>query len=127
MDNPEGVAYDAAGNLYVAQRISNNVLRFPAGGGPPVVVIPNGAFAGSPADIEIGPNGLLYLSASSIYRFDVSGATGVLVDSFGTGGEFLVFTTAVPEPGALALMATGAALLLYTRSVRRRRRLSGRA
>ena len=42
--------------------------------------------------------GSLYLSADKIYRFDVSGANGVLVDSFGTGGEFLVFTP-VPEPG----------------------------
>ena len=61
-----------------------------------------GAFGGSPADLEFGPNGLLYLSADKIYRFDVSGANGVLVDSFGTGGEFLVFTP-VPEPGTAAM------------------------
>jgi hypothetical protein len=44
----------------------------------------------------------LYLSADKIYRFDVSGANGVLVDSFGTGGEFMVFTP-VPEPGTAAM------------------------
>jgi hypothetical protein len=88
--------------LYVAQRISNNVLRFPFGGGPAEEVIAMGAFGGSPADLEFGPNGLLYLSADKIYRFDVSGANGVLVDSFGTGGEFLVFTP-VPEPATTAI------------------------
>ena len=102
LDNPEGVAYAPNGDLYVAQRIANNVLRFPFGGGPAVEVIAMGAFGGSPADLEFGPNGLLYLSADKIYRFDVSGANGVLVDSFGTGGEFLVFTP-VPEPATAAI------------------------
>jgi DNA-binding beta-propeller fold protein YncE len=112
-DNPEGVAYDADGNLYVVQRISDNVLRLPKGGGPAEIVIDTGDFAGSPADIEFGPDGLLYLSAefSQIYRFDVSGAKGKLVDSFGTGGEFLVFFTEVPEPSTAGLLAAGGLLL----------------
>lgn len=107
LDNPEGVAFNQAGDLFVAQRISNNVLRFPSGGGPAEIVIPMGAFDGAPADIEFGPNGLLYVSADKIYRFDVSGPAGVLVDSFGTGGEFLVFSNPVPEPGTyvMALVA----------------------
>ena len=116
LDNPEGVAYAPNGDLYVAQRISNNVLRFPFGGGPPEEVISMGAFGGAPADLEFGPNGLLYLSADKIYRFDVSGVNGVLVDSFGTGGEFLVFTP-VPEPAtaAMSLIAALAAGLLRRR------------
>ena len=100
LDNPEGVAYAPNGDLYVAQRISNNVLRFH--GNTVTEVIAMGAFDGAPADLEFGPNGLLYLSADKIYRFDVSGTNGVLVDSFGTGGEFLVFTP-VPEPGTATL------------------------
>jgi sugar lactone lactonase YvrE len=112
LDNPVGVAFDAAGDLFVAQRISNNVLKFPSGGGAPSTVIPNGAFAGAPADIAFGPNGLLYIAATdAIYRFDVSGASGVLVDSFGTGGRFLAFTPTVPEPGTWVLMATALALI----------------
>ena len=111
-----GVSIDsrtvAAGDLFVAQRISNNVLKFPFGGGAPSIVVPMGAFAGQPADIAFGPNGLLYIAATNaIYRFDVSGANGVLVDSFGTGGRFLAFTPSVPEPGTWALMATALALI----------------
>jgi len=107
-DNPVGVAFDSAGDLFMAQRISNNVLKFPAGGGAPSIVIPMGAFSRQPADLAIGPDGLLYLAATNaIYRFDVSGADGVLVDSFGTGGRYLTFTPSVPEPstGLLLLAA----------------------
>jgi trimeric autotransporter adhesin len=111
-DNPVGVAFDAAGDLFVAQRISNNVLKFPSGGGAPSIVVAMGAFAGAPADIAFGPDGLLYIAATNaIYRFDVSGANGVLVDSFGTGGRFLAFTPSVPEPGTWALMAIVLALM----------------
>ena len=104
-DNPVGVAFDSAGDLFVAQRISNNVLKFPAGGGAPSIVIPMGAFSGQPADIAFGPDGLLYLAATNaIYRFDIN---GVPVDSFGSGGRYLAFVPSVPEPrtGLLALAA----------------------
>lgn len=107
LDNPMGVAFDAAGNLFVAQRISDNVLMFPAGGGASSILIPNGAFAGAPADVKIGPDGLLYVATGNgIYRFDESGA---LVDSFGTGGRYMAFTelTVVPEPGTWALLGAG--------------------
>ncbi len=106
-DNPVGVAFDSAGDLFMAQRISNNVLKFPAGGGAPSIVIPMGAFSGQPADLAIGPDGLLYLAAANaIYRFDIN---GVPVDSFGTGGRYLAFTPSVPEPGTglLLIVAVG--------------------
>jgi hypothetical protein len=115
-DNPVGVAFDTAGDLFVAQRISNNVLKFPSGGGAPSIVIPNGAFSGQPADIAFGPNGLLYVAATSaVYRFDVSGANGVLVDSFGTGGRFLAFTPGVPEPPTWASLAIALVAIVYLR------------
>jgi hypothetical protein len=105
-DNPEGVAFGSDGFVYLVQRGSFNVLRIPAMGGPAQIVIPNGLFGGTPEDIEFGPNGLLYVSADQIYRFDVSGANGVLVDSFGTGGEFITFTP-IPEPSSCALACLG--------------------
>jgi len=116
-DNPQGVAFDAAGNLFFAQRISDNVLKVPAGGGAASEVIPNGAFTGSPAGLAIGPDGLLYLASSTaIYRFDVTGASGVPIDSFGNGGRYLAFTSSVPEPASAFLACLGlAALVAFAR------------
>jgi sugar lactone lactonase YvrE len=107
LDNPVGVTFDALGNLFVAQRISDNVLLLPAGGGGSSILIPNGAFTSSPADMKIGPDGLLYVTTGgAIYRFDTS---GTLVDSFGTGGRYMAFTdsTVVPEPETWTLLGLG--------------------
>lgn len=115
LDNPMGVVFDSGGNLFVAQRISDNVLMFPSGGGAGSIVIPNGAFAGSPSDLVIGPDGLLYIATGgAIYRFDVSGGGGVLFDSFGTGGRYMAFTdtSAVPEPQSWVLVVAGIGLML---------------
>jgi sugar lactone lactonase YvrE len=113
LDNPVGVTFDAAGNLYVGQRISDNVLLYPAGGGSSSILIPNGTFANSPADLKVGPDGLLYVSTSgSIYRFNTNGTP---VDSFGTGGRYMAFTAdtpAVPEPGTWVLVGSGMGLIL---------------
>ncbi|HYZ85747.1 MAG TPA: hypothetical protein VE621_15155 [Bryobacteraceae bacterium] len=113
LDNPEGAGFNAAGDLFVAQRISDNVLRSPSGGGPFIIAIPTGDFAGAPADLVFGPGDLMYLATSSaIYRFDVSSGSGALVDSFGNGGEYLAFTNAIPEPGALIMVIIGLAAIL---------------
>jgi serine/threonine protein kinase, bacterial len=117
LDNPAGVTFDGAGDLFVAQRISDNVLEYPSGGGAASILIPNGSFAGSPNDLKIGPDGLLYVATSSgIYRFNTN---GTLVDSFGTGGRYLAFTaesTVIPEPGTWLLVGTGIGLVLLGRS-----------
>src|SRR5437899_299565 len=117
LDNPVGVAFDASGNLFVGQRISDNVLKYPSGGGAGSILIPNGAFASSPSDLKVGPNGLLYVSTgSSIYRFNTN---GTLVDSFGTGGRYMAFTaesTVIPEPGTWMLVGSGIILIGLARS-----------
>lgn len=114
-DNPEGVAYGPDDFVYLVQRISDNVLRIPPLGGPSNIVIPNGAFTGTPQDIEFGPNGLIYLSADRIYRFDTS---GTLVDSFGTGGEFITFFEPIPEPSTYGLMLAALAAGVVVRRTR---------
>lgn len=119
LDNPVGVAFDASGNLFLGQRISDNVLKYPSGGGAPSIEIPNGAFAGSPSDLKIGPNGLLYVATGgSIYRFDVSGNNGALVDNFGTGGRYMAFeeSSVIPEPGTWMLVGSGIVVVLLARS-----------
>jgi sugar lactone lactonase YvrE len=117
LDNPAGVTFDGAGDLFVAQRISNNVLVYPSGGGGHSTLIPMGSFAGSPNDLKIGPDGLLYVATSSgIYRFNTD---GTLVDNFGTGGRYMAFTadsTVIPEPGTWLLVGTGIGLVLLGRS-----------
>jgi hypothetical protein len=110
LDNPVGVAFDAGGNLYVGQRISDNVLKYLSGGGPASILIPNGAFSQSPADLKIGPNGLLYVSTgNSIYRFNTD---GTLVDSFGTGGRYMAFTNPPDVPEVETWMLVGSGILL---------------
>jgi sugar lactone lactonase YvrE len=117
LDNPSGVTFDAAGDLFVAQRISDNVLEYPSGGGPHSTFIPNGLFAGSPNDLKIGPDGRLYVATSSgIYRFNPD---GTLVDSFGTGGRYMAFTadsTVIPEPGTWMLVGSGLTLIGMVRT-----------
>jgi sugar lactone lactonase YvrE len=116
LDNPAGVVFDGAGDLFVAQRISDNVLEYPSGGGAASILIPNGSFAGSPNDLKIGPDGLLYVATSSgIYRFHTD---GTLVDSFGAGGRYMAFaadSTVIPEPGTWLLVGSGIGLVLLGR------------
>jgi hypothetical protein len=110
LDNPVGVAFDASGNLYVGQRISDNVLVYPAGGGASSILIPHGSFTTSPADLKIGSNGLLYVSTlNSIYRFDTD---GTLVDTFGTGGRYMAFTNPPDVPEAETWMLVGSGIML---------------
>jgi DNA-binding beta-propeller fold protein YncE len=98
--NPEGVAYAPNGDLYVATFME--IYRLPGGIFPAELVVDGINF---PTDIEFGPDGTLYVLSDQIYRYDVSGPTGLLVDSFGTsGGEFLVFYTPIPEPGTAWLL-----------------------
>ncbi len=66
------IAYDADGNFYVVNFGAANILRFPAGGGPPIIFADgsNGISGGGP--IALAPNGDLYYAlegATELLRF----------------------------------------------------------
>jgi streptogramin lyase len=97
LSNPQAVAYDADGDLYVADRGSNHVLRFPANGGGPVQV-------GDSVD------GLTSLA------FDASGVLHVTSDADRTvrklsGNSFVIVATlaAGASPRSITFAADGKA------------------
>ncbi|HEX5011333.1 MAG TPA: choice-of-anchor tandem repeat NxxGxxAF-containing protein, partial [Planctomycetota bacterium] len=83
-DDPQGVAVDAAGNLFVADAGSGRVLMFPAGGGPGVQV----------GDVLDGPSAL---------AFDAAGVLHVC-----TTGDDQVWKLVGPDFVPLASLAAGA-------------------
>jgi DNA-binding beta-propeller fold protein YncE len=119
-DTPEGVAYGPDGALYIAQRISGNIVRR-APGGTLTEFVPMGSGGlVSPTDIAFGPDGNLYVLSNGgdrVLRFN--GGSGAFLDLFITagsgglsGGTYMTFQpTAVPEPTS-GILGFGALLLL---------------
>ena len=106
--NPAGLAFDAAGNLYVANLTANTVSEVTPGG---VVTTFATGFSG-PAGLAFDAAGNLYVANRS--NNTVSEVTpGGVVSTFATGfsaPSFLAFSpAAVPEPSSLALTALGLA------------------
>ena len=118
-DNPRGLAFGPDNNLYVAQNISNNILRRSGATGAFIsefVPHESGGLT-SPFGIRFGPDDNLYVASrgmNAVFRYN--GTTGAFIDIFvpsGSGGlsdpHFLAFftSTAVPEPGTLLLLTSG--------------------
>ena len=119
LDNPEGVAYASNGDLYVAQRISDNVLRFPSAADPARRSSDGRVGEASPADLEFGPNGLLYLSGpDKISSLRCERRQWRLRRQLWDGRRVLVFTP-VPEPRNCRGMSLIAALCLGRVQTRR--------
>ena len=133
-DTPEGLAYGPDGSLYIAQRISGNIVRR-APGGTLTEFVPMGLGGlASPTDIAFGPDNNLYVLSNGgdrVLRFN--GGNGAFIDTFVTagsggltGGTYMTFQpAAVPEPASGLLAIAGLLLLASTRfsEARRTRRL----
>jgi len=93
--SPEGVAVDAAGNVYVADKANNAVKKIPVGGGAPVII---GSGFSSPVAVAVDAFGNVYVAdggSNSVKEIPVGGdapvtlasgfseLTGVAVDAAG--------------------------------------------
>ena len=88
---PEGMAFDSAGNLYVAYAGTNTIQKFTPGG--------VGSLFGT--TIVTGPTGLAFDSAGNLY---VSMSNNGTIEKFGPGGgTSTVFATGFGTPIGLAI------------------------
>ena len=102
LDLPRGLAFDAAGNLYVASLQSNEILKFQAGTGIFLGVFASAGLQ-SPTGLAFGPDGDLYAAnqaTDDVRRYD--GSTGSFVGVFASGGgldspQYLAFSDAPSE------------------------------
>jgi hypothetical protein len=80
------LAYDAAGNFYVATIGPPQILRFPAGGGPASVFADPGDGLSDSASISIAPTGELYaavVSSPRTIRLSPDGESELFTDIYG--------------------------------------------
>ena len=113
MNSAAGLAFGADGNLYVASRLTSEVLRFDGTTGAFIdafVTVESGGL-NLPWGIDFGPDGNLYVSSrgtDEVLRFD--GETGDFIDAFvtaGSGGLDTVFCLLFGPDGNLYVCSFG--------------------
>jgi DNA-binding beta-propeller fold protein YncE len=100
LDGPfgeNGLAYDAAGDLYVSDYNAQAILRFPAGGGAATVFADASDGIGRPDGLAFAANGDLYVANRDTH--DV-----LKIDSTGSAG---VFDTLPDEPMSIVIRGNG--------------------
>lgn len=105
LDAPSGLAFDRDGNLYVSNFLGNSIVKYDTGG---IVV-------SSISDNLVSPRGLAFDSAGNLYATNQGNST---ISKFDSSGQFQFswntasnprFIAAVPEPGAVGLVAVARA------------------
>ena len=87
LDGPQGLVFGLDGNLYVANRFADNVLRFDGPTGAFIDIFASGGGLNRPQGLVFGPDGNLYVASSftnEVLRFD--GTTGAFIDVFASVG-----------------------------------------
>jgi len=112
LSDATGLAFDSAGNLYVANATGNDVLKFNSSGQfQGQFVTPGSGSLSDPLDLSFGPNGDLFvLDSAAVLEFNAT--TGAFVGTFasvsGETPQFMDFVN-TPEPAtpslALAILA----------------------
>ncbi|MBO9540478.1 IPT/TIG domain-containing protein [bacterium] len=122
LNSPHGVALDASGNLYIADRLNHRIRKVSAGTITTVAGNGNWGFSGdngsplsakldSPEGVVLDASGTLYIADSSNFRVrKVSG--GLITTVAGNGasaysGEGVATSVAISPPRYIALDASG--------------------
>lgn len=120
LPHTEGIEFDSAGNMYLAQPFENQIVKVPAG---TTNVVPFATIT-APLRLALGPDGLLYAASSvsetesEIWSIDLTnGSTSLFADNlpFVWDLEF----SPVPEPSSVVLLGLGAFAMMLFRSRRR--------
>jgi hypothetical protein len=97
LSNPDGVAVDAAGTLYVASPTGSTVTEYPAGSTSPSATISNGI---------VDPDGVAVDAAGTLYVAN-NGASTVTEYPTGSTSPSVTISNGVSFPGGIAVDAAG--------------------
>lgn len=128
LNQPNDLAIDSAGNLYVTNFGTSSISKISADGTSSVLFADGGDGLISPVGLAFDPvSGNLFVASQgndSIYEITPGGVASVFASGISSAPQYLAFApSAIPEPGVAAGLAGAAAIAL---AFWRRRRGGGR-
>ena len=110
LQDPCDMAFDSAGNLFVADQNSGKIYEITPGGAMSTfasgLALPTGLAFDSAGNLFVADNG-----NGNIYKFTPGGARSTFASGL-NGPTHLAFQSEVPEPSVLGLLALGVTALL---------------